>query len=126
METRAVPETRDGVDGWLINGEKMWTTGSTSPPIAWCSRGTSGKDGQPKGISCFLVPDRCRRLEIGEYLWTFNMPTDHPKVSLRMSGFPPMPSLARSSAGSPGPGFVHENRIRQAASSLGAAQYCIE
>ncbi|MFZ4382707.1 MAG: acyl-CoA dehydrogenase family protein, partial [Sandarakinorhabdus sp.] len=27
METRAVPETRDGVAGWLINGEKMWTTG---------------------------------------------------------------------------------------------------
>ena len=27
METRAVPATRDGVKGWLINGEKMWTTG---------------------------------------------------------------------------------------------------
>ena len=28
MDTRAVRETRDGVDGWLINGNKMWTTGS--------------------------------------------------------------------------------------------------
>ncbi len=28
METaRRHEETRDGVDGWLINGEKMWTTG---------------------------------------------------------------------------------------------------
>jgi len=27
METRGVRETRNGVDGWLINGEKMWTTG---------------------------------------------------------------------------------------------------
>ena len=27
METRAVREERDGVAGWLINGEKMWTTG---------------------------------------------------------------------------------------------------
>ena len=27
METRAVREVRDGVDGWLINGEKMWITG---------------------------------------------------------------------------------------------------
>ncbi len=27
METRAVPETRNGVDGWRIDGEKMWTTG---------------------------------------------------------------------------------------------------
>ena len=27
METRAVPATRDNVKGWVINGEKMWTTG---------------------------------------------------------------------------------------------------
>jgi alkylation response protein AidB-like acyl-CoA dehydrogenase len=27
METRAVPATRDNVKGWIINGEKMWTTG---------------------------------------------------------------------------------------------------
>lgn len=27
METKAVPATRDNVKGWLINGEKMWTTG---------------------------------------------------------------------------------------------------
>lgn len=27
METRAVPETRDGVAGWRIDGEKMWITG---------------------------------------------------------------------------------------------------
>nr|MBP7952177.1 acyl-CoA/acyl-ACP dehydrogenase [Sphingorhabdus sp.] len=28
METRAEPAVRGGIDGWLINGEKMWTTGS--------------------------------------------------------------------------------------------------
>src|SRR5687767_8097594 len=27
METRAVRETRNGVDGWRIDGEKMWITG---------------------------------------------------------------------------------------------------
>ena len=27
METKAKPATRDNVKGWLINGEKMWTTG---------------------------------------------------------------------------------------------------
>ena len=27
METRAVQATRDNVKGWVINGEKMWTTG---------------------------------------------------------------------------------------------------
>jgi acyl-CoA dehydrogenase len=64
---------------------------------------------------------------VEEYLWTFNMPTDHPRISLTNV-------WAEESAlfGSPGGGlalaqaFVHENRIRQAASSLGAAVYCIE
>ncbi|MGH6993246.1 MAG: acyl-CoA dehydrogenase family protein, partial [Caulobacteraceae bacterium] len=27
METRAVPEEKDGTPGWRINGQKMWTTG---------------------------------------------------------------------------------------------------
>ena len=27
METRAVQSTRGNVKGWVINGEKMWTTG---------------------------------------------------------------------------------------------------
>ncbi len=26
METRAVPETRDGIAGWRIDGKKMWNT----------------------------------------------------------------------------------------------------
>src|SRR3546814_7976116 len=30
METRAVRETRDGVDGWRIDGRKMWITDRTS------------------------------------------------------------------------------------------------
>jgi acyl-CoA dehydrogenase len=54
------------------------------------------------------------------------MPTDHPRVSLTDVTVP-----ADSMLGDPENGlavaqhFVHENRIRQAASSLGAAQYCI-
>src|SRR5438046_4773442 len=27
METRAEPATRDNIKGWLVNGQKMWTTG---------------------------------------------------------------------------------------------------
>src|SRR5437899_12424619 len=59
-------------------------------------------------------------------MWTFNMPTDHPRVSFT-DVFVPEDALF----GEVGRGlslaqcFVHENRIRQAASSLGAAQYCI-
>ena len=59
-------------------------------------------------------------------MWTFNMPTDHPRVSFT-DVFVPEDALF----GEVGRGlslaqcFVHQNRIRQAASSLGAAVYCI-
>ncbi|MBP6903471.1 MAG: acyl-CoA/acyl-ACP dehydrogenase, partial [Burkholderiaceae bacterium] len=81
MATRAVPEARNGVAGWRIDGEKMWTTGMhTATHCATFAR-TSGSDGSARGISCFLVPNPCEGLVIEEYLWTFNMPTDHPRVS---------------------------------------------
>jgi alkylation response protein AidB-like acyl-CoA dehydrogenase len=59
--------------------------------------------------------------------WTFNMPSDHAEVSLDRVRVP-----ADAILGAEGEGlalantFVHENRIRQAASSLGAAQYCVD
>ena len=61
--------------------------------------------------------------------WTFNMPTDH--GSIMLNGVR-MPVSLESYLGEEGDGlvvaqtFLHENRIRQAASSLGAAQYCID
>ena len=127
METRAVKETRDGKPGWLINGEKMWTTGThvASHIMTFCR--TSGDDGAAKGISCLIVPIDAEGVKIEEYLWTFNMPTDHPRVSFTNVWVPedaifgpPEGGLALAQH------FVHENRIRQAASSVGAAMYCIE
>ena len=59
-------------------------------------------------------------------LWTFNMPSDHGQISLHDVRVSPDAIL-----GGEGRGlhvvqhFFNENRIRQAASSLGAAQYCI-
>ena len=127
METRAVPETRDGVEGWLINGEKMWTTGSHVATHCMVFARHSGEDGSPKGIGCFIVPYDAPGFEVGEYLWTFNMPTDHPKVSLNNVWIPADSILGDLDFGlALAQGFVHENRIRQAASSLGAAQYCID
>ena len=81
METVAVPETRDGVEGWLVNGEKMWTTGMhvATHVMVFCR--TSGNAGDAKGISCILVPAQAEGVKVEEYLWTFNMPTDHPRVS---------------------------------------------
>jgi len=122
METRAV---KDG-NGWMINGAKMWNTGvhTATHDMVFCR--TSGKDGDARGLTCFLVPMKDPGVKIEEYMWTFNMPTDHARVSFTNVWVPddamfgPLDNglvLARH--------FVHENRIRQAASGVGAAQYCI-
>jgi acyl-CoA dehydrogenase len=122
METRAV---RDG-DGWRITGAKMWNTGLHVATHDFVFARHEGRDGSPRGIGCFIVPTNSAGFKIEEYLWTFNMPTDHPRISLNDVWVP-----ADAILGDPQDGlavaqhFVHENRIRQAASSLGAAQYCI-
>ena len=127
METRAVPETRDGVDGWLINGEKMWNTGMHVANYDMIFARTSGDDGAARGISCFLVPTDAEGFKIEEYLWTFNMPTDHPRISLTNVWVPDSAIFGPRDGGlALAQHFVHENRIRQAASGVGAAQYCID
>ena len=126
METRAVRTTQNGVPGWLINGKKMWTTGMHVATHCALFARTSGKDGDAHGITCFLVPADREGVNVEEYLWTFNMPTDHPRV-----GFTDVFVAEDALFGELGNGlsvaqcFVHQNRIRQAASSLGAAVYCI-
>ena len=127
METRAVEEVRDGVDGWRIDGEKMWITGLHKATHVMTFARHSGKDGDAKGIGCFIVPTDADGFEVGEYMWTFNMPTDHPKCSFSNVWIPVKDVLGDADYGlACAQHFVHENRIRQAASSLGAAQYCID
>lgn len=127
METRAVRESRDGVDGWLINGEKMWTTGMHVATHCALFARTSGEDGAASGITCFLVPADDPGVKVEQYLWTFNMPTDHPRVSFTNVWVPDSAIFGPVNNGLPlAQSFVHENRIRQAASSLGSAVYCIE
>jgi alkylation response protein AidB-like acyl-CoA dehydrogenase len=127
METRGVRETRDGAPGWRINGEKMWTTGMHMATHCAVFARTSGADGDARGITCFLVPASDAGVKIEEYLWTFNMPTDHPRVSFTDVWVPDSTVLGPLEGGlAVAQLFVHENRIRQAASSLGAAVYCIE
>jgi acyl-CoA dehydrogenase len=122
METRAV---REG-DGWRITGAKMWNTGVNVATHDLIFARISGRDGAARGIGCFIVPTDSAGFKVEEYLWTFNMPTDHPRISLTEVYVP-----AGAVLGDPENGlavaqhFVHENRIRQAASSVGAAQYCI-
>jgi alkylation response protein AidB-like acyl-CoA dehydrogenase len=126
METRAVREARDGVEGWLINGEKMWTTGMHVANYIMTFARTSGKDGDATGITVFLVPASDPGVKIEEYLWTFNMPTDHPRVSLTNIWVSDDAIWGVEGQGLRlGQSFVHQNRIRQAASSLGAGVFCI-
>ncbi len=127
METRGVRETRDGVPGWRIDGEKMWITGMHVATHCALFVRTSGADGDARGITCLLVPTDTPGLKIEEYLWTFNMPTDHPRLSFTNVWVPESAMLGEEGRGlALAQSFVHQNRIRQAASSLGAAVFCIE
>jgi alkylation response protein AidB-like acyl-CoA dehydrogenase len=122
MSTNAV---RDG-NGWRINGEKTWNTGIHAAPYDLIFARTAGKAGDGNGITAFLVPTDSEGFKVEEYLWTFNMPTDHARVSLKNVWVPDSAIF-----GGEGRGlqvvqhFFNENRIRQAAASLGAAQFCI-
>ena len=122
METNAV---KSG-DHWIINGEKTWNTGVHIAQCDMVMARTSGQPGDALGITAFLVPMETLGVKIEEYLWTFNMPTDHAHVSFNDVRVPDTAIF-----GGEGRGlqivqhFFNENRIRQAASSLGAAQYCV-
>tara|TARA_R110002073_G_scaffold92694_2_gene217214 strand:- start:93 stop:1361 length:1269 start_codon:yes stop_codon:yes gene_type:complete len=122
METSAV---RDG-DEWVINGEKTWNTGIHAATHDLIFARTSGKAGDGNGITAFLVPAAARGFKVEEMLWTFNMPTDHGRVSLTDVRVTHDDILGEEGRGlQVVQHFFNENRIRQAAASLGAAQFCI-
>ncbi len=122
LETTA---TRDG-DVWVINGAKRFNTGVHRATHDLVFARTSGRPGDARGITAFLVPIASPGFEIPFYWWTFNMPTDHGEVVLNDVRVPADDVLGEVDGGLDiAQAFVHENRIRQAASSLGAAQYCI-
>jgi len=122
LETKAI---RDG-DDWVINGQKRFNSGLHNATHDLIFARTSGDEGKPKGISCFVVPTKTEGFSVDFMWWTLNMPTDHAEVTLKDVRVP-----ADAMLGQEGDGlalantFTHENRIRQAASGVGAAQYCI-
>lgn len=123
METTAI---RDGSD-WVINGAKRWNSAVHHASHDVIFARTSGTSGDAKGITAFIVPTDAPGFEVPFYWWTFNMPTDHAEVELRDVRVPPTAILGEEGeALQIAQTFVHENRIRQAASGLGAAQYCID
>lgn len=125
METATV---RQG-DEWVINGNKRFNSGIHEATHDLVFARTSGKPGEGMGITAFLVPVTAPGFKVEKMDWTFNMPTDHGIVSIKDVR---MPISDESYLGDEGDGlivaqtFLHENRIRQAASSVGAAQFCID
>ncbi|TCP53563.1 alkylation response protein AidB-like acyl-CoA dehydrogenase [Tamaricihabitans halophyticus] len=123
LETTAKPAG----DDWIINGGKRFNSGLHSATHDVIFARTSGEAGDARGITAFIVPTDAPGFSVDFHWWTFNMPTDHAEVSLRDVRVP-----RTAIFGSLGEGlavaqhFVHENRIRQAASGVGAAQFCID
>jgi alkylation response protein AidB-like acyl-CoA dehydrogenase len=123
METTAV--RRDG--DWVINGRKRWNTGVHSATHDLVFARTSGEPGHARGITAFLVPTDSPGFEVPFFWWTFNMPSDHGEVTLTDVRVPDASILGAEGEGlAVAQTFLHENRIRQAASGVGAAQYCID
>ena len=122
LETTA---RRDGGD-WIINGEKRFNSGLHNATHDLVFARTSGEPGQARGITAFLVPTDLPGFEVPFMHWTFNMPSDHAEVRLTDVRVPADAILHEEGEGLVlAQHFVHENRIRQAASSVGVARYCI-
>ncbi|ELR06028.1 hypothetical protein VC83_05718 [Pseudogymnoascus destructans] len=78
-------------------------------------------------LNAFIVPAKTPGIKVESYEWTFNMPTDHATVSLTDVWVPSMAIFGPPTSGlSVAQAFLHDNRIRQVASSLGAATFCIQ
>lgn len=122
LDTTAV---QDGEE-WVINGHKRFNSGLHHATHDIIFARTSGDPGSPVGITAFLVPCDAPGFSVDYFWWTFNMPTDHAEVTMTDVRVGTDAVFGRVDHGLDlAQTFVHENRIRQAASSLGAAQYCI-
>jgi len=116
---------RDG-DHWVIDGMKRWNSQVARAHGNLVFARTSGKPGDGRGITAFIVPTDAPGHKILYNHWTFNMPSDHAEVELKGVRVPDSAILHKEGEGlMVAQRFVHENRIRQAAASAGAARYCI-
>ncbi len=126
LETTGVPAP-DGSGDWILNGMKRWNSQVSRAHANLIFARTSGKPGEAKGITAFIVPTDAPGHKVLYNHWTFNMPTDHAETELRNVRVPASAILHKEGEGLVcAQRFVHENRIRQAAASAGAARYCIE
>jgi alkylation response protein AidB-like acyl-CoA dehydrogenase len=128
MDTKASPITLDdGTPGFTISGNKKWQTGAHSATHFLIFARTSGRPGSPRGITAFIVPRDTPGVTVQSYEYTLNMPTDHATMLFENVRVPASTVLGPLDNGlAIAQTFTHENRIRQAASSCGAAKYCVD
>src|SRR4051812_33360684 len=123
LETTGV---RDG-DEWVINGSKRFNTGLDTATHDMIFARTSGDAGDAEGITCFVVPTDTPGFNVEFMWWTFNMPSEHAELTLDNVRVPYDAILGGEGKGlAMANMFTHENRIRQAASGVGAAQFCVD
>lgn len=123
MEARAVA---DGGD-WVINARKRWNSAAHAVSHNVVFARTSGEPGEPLGITAFLVPTDAPGYTVEFFWWTMNLPADAAEVTLSDVRVPASAVLGEVGGGLVAvQHFVHDQRMRQAAQSLGAAQYCID
>lgn len=130
MDTRAVRcGLPGGGKGWSIEGNKKWQTGAHNAThmIIFARTSHFDRPGSARGITAFLVPRGTPGLTVQSYEYTLNMPTDHATVLLEDVRVPEDAVLGRLDDGlAIAQTFTSENRIRQAASSCGAAKFCVD
>jgi acyl-CoA dehydrogenase len=113
--------------GWVLNGAKRFNSVVDVAAANLVFARTSGEPGKADGITGFLVPKDTPGYTIPYYHWCFNMPSDHAETRFDDVRLPDSAVVGEVGRGLDcAQLFVHENRIRQAASSLGAAQFCID
>ncbi len=126
MDTVGV-RTTDGTGDWIINGMKRWNSQVARAHGNLVFARTSGQPGAAKGITAFIVPTATPGHKVLYNHWTFNMPSDHAETELKDVRVPDSAILHKEGEGLVcAQRFVHENRVRQAAASVGAARYCIQ
>lgn len=130
MDTRADRCTlADGREGWRIQGNKKWQTGAHNAThfLVFARTAHHDRPGSARGITAFLVPRGTPGLAIQSYEYTLNMPTDHATVLFDDVLVPNDAILGERDNGlAIAQTFTSENRIRQAASSCGAAKFCVD
>lgn len=125
METVGV-QAPDGSGDWIINGMKRWNSQVARAHGNLVFARTSGKPGDARGITAFIVPTATPGHTVLYNHWTFNMPSDHAETELKNVRVPDSAILHKEGEGlMVAQRFVHENRVRQASASAGAARYCI-